>query len=120
MLKILVVDEDKHLLRSLKFLLERRRYHVHTLATIHEVLPEALEFQPDLVLLGGLINGGGFITCKKLKAGPLHDTPVFMMCYSSSDEPMAYEAGAQYFIEKPFALQQLLSKIYLVSGALLN
>jgi len=121
MLKILIIDNDWHLLRSLKFLLKRRSYIVTTLTTAETLLPVILEFQPDLILLDGeLGTENGFKVCRDLKKSPLKDIPVFIMSYNNAGERKAYVAGAEGFIEKPFPLQNLLSKVYLISGALFN
>lgn len=114
MKKILAVDADKELLRSLRLLLESEGYQVAT-ATDH---PQALALvqadPPDLILMDlGRYPEAGYAACRSLKEfAPT--TPVILMTgasLSQADRELGFQAGADGFIPKPQDFPEIVEYI---------
>src|SRR5215204_6006454 len=110
--KILVSDDDPGILDALKIMLEESGYAVET--TLDGSTFEKLQKEtPDLLLLDIWMSGvNGRDICKKLKEkSATRDIPIIMISANRDTEIIAKEAGADDFIEKPFQMEELLSKI---------
>ena len=120
MLKILIVDKDRYFLQTLRHILESQRYKVFTIPGGNYLLSALLSFRPDLILMDKLEEEEGLSLCKMVKTGPFRDIPVFIMSELNELKNKAFRAKADEFLEKPFSLRILLSKIYKVAGVLFN
>ena len=112
--KILLVDDDDLMRRSLAFHLEQAGYQVFTAANAEDAL--ALVRQPnaliDLVLLDiGLPGMDGLDALRELKTR--HDLPVIFLTARRRelDEVVGLELGADDYITKPFDADVLLAHI---------
>ena len=109
-MKILVIDDDDGLRRSLDLILDDAGYEIGSAADAEEGLRKALENAPDLVMVDlrmpGL-DGLGFIKRYRESKGV---APVILMtAYGTTD--LAVEAvrmGAADFLPKPFGAEELL------------
>lgn len=115
MAKILVVDDDAALTKTLREILEREGYSVTTADTgqgavqifTHE--PFDLVIQ-DVNLPGGVSGYGACQTYKSVRGG----VAVLMITgefKSDQDEALARRIGADGFLRKPFKWQQLLQEV---------
>jgi DNA-binding response OmpR family regulator len=112
MLKIMIVEDDLDLLHGLRFLLQAYHCKICPLSDAEEIVKTATLLQPDLILLDiRLGNGNGLEICREIKNSPLNHIPVYLMSGIADAQRMAYEAGADYFFEKPFDSELLLDKI---------
>ncbi|HEY4155782.1 MAG TPA: response regulator [Puia sp.] len=112
MLKIMIVEDDLDLLHGLRFLLQAYNCKICPISDADEILKTAGLLQPGLILLDiKLDHGNGLDICRELKASYLKDTPVYIMSGLPDAEKKSYEAGANYFLAKPFDSEVLLSKI---------
>ncbi|MGB9724677.1 MAG: response regulator transcription factor [Chloroflexia bacterium] len=110
--KILVVDDDAYVCRSLQAILEAEGY---TVVTAHEG-PEGLrllrEECPDLVLLDALMpNMDGWEVCRRMRA--FSGVPILMLTARQGEEDRrrALQAGASGYLVKPVALNELRARI---------
>ncbi|MBD3245835.1 MAG: response regulator [Candidatus Omnitrophica bacterium] len=119
--KVLVVDDEPHLLKITKLNLERTgKYEVRTLSDSTQTLAEVSSFQPDVILLDILMPDlDGFELCRQLKAGSAtKNIPVIALSALDTDhdrQKMA-ELGAADFLIKPIEKQDLIDKIEGVLG----
>ncbi|HVY75011.1 MAG TPA: response regulator [Puia sp.] len=112
MLKIMIVEDDLDLLHGLRFLLQAYNSKICPLSDADEILRTAGLLQPDLILLDiKLDHGNGLDICRELKNSYLKNIPVFIMSGLPDAERKAYEAGADFFLAKPFDSEQLLARI---------
>jgi DNA-binding response OmpR family regulator len=112
MLKIMIVEDDLDLLHGLRFLLQAYHCRICPLSDADEILKTVSLLQPDLILLDiKLDHSNGLDVCREIKASYLKDTPVYIMSGLPDVEEKAYEAGADYFLAKPFDSETLLEKI---------
>jgi DNA-binding response OmpR family regulator len=112
MLKIMIVEDDLDLLHGLRFLLQAYHCKICPLSDADEILKTVGLLQPDLMLLDiKLDHGNGLDVCREIKNSYLKDTPVYIMSGLPDVEEKAYDAGADYFLAKPFDSETLLEKI---------
>jgi DNA-binding response OmpR family regulator len=113
MKKILVVDDESDILFLLKSLFSIKGFDVRVTLTCDEGLDIFYSFKPDLVLLD--VNVGtsdGRIMCRTIKAQAdyLH-IPVILISANLQGLLTYADYGADAYVEKPFKLPQLLTKV---------
>jgi two-component system response regulator MprA len=111
--RILVVDDDHAVRRSIDRALRLEGYDVVTVASGGEAL-EALALGPlDAVILDlGLPDLDGLSVCRSIRAAG-DDTPVLMLTARDAidDRVHGLDAGADDYLVKPFALAELLARL---------
>ncbi len=108
----MIVEDDLDLLHGLRFLLQAYNCKICPLTDADELVKTVSLLQPDLILLDiKLDHGNGLDVCREIKNSYLKNTPVFIMSGMPDVELKAYEAGADYFLAKPFESETLLAKI---------
>lgn len=111
--KILVCDNDQSILEVLELILQDAGFTVITEQSSMQVYRAALEKKPDLLLLDlymPVLSGEQVLQMLKSNAATA-GLPV-ILCSASSAAAIAAKAGASDFVEKPFDVQELLSKIH--------
>jgi DNA-binding response OmpR family regulator len=115
--KILVVEDDRNLLDSLKYNLRREGYNVVTAIDGAAALDVARLEKPDLVILDVMLPKlNGFEVCRILrKEMPV---PILMLTAKTDevDKIVGLEIGADDYMTKPFSMRELLARL----GALLR
>jgi DNA-binding response OmpR family regulator len=110
--KILLIDDDALLRRSLAFNLERTGYLVSSAASAEEGLEHVQHALPDLVLLDiGLPGMDGLDALRQLRTDV--GAPVIFLTARRRelDQVLGLELGADDYITKPFDLDVLLARI---------
>jgi two-component system, OmpR family, response regulator PrrA len=111
--RVLIVDDDAAILRSLGRGLRLNGYTV-TLADSGEAALEQLTAAPaDVIVLDVSMPGiSGTEVCRRLRAAG-DDTPVLMLSALDEvkDRVAGLQAGADDYLVKPFALQELLLRL---------
>jgi len=110
--RILVVDDEPQLLRSLRTTLAAHGYDVQTATTGEEALALLAARLPDLVVLDLVLPGlSGLAVCQELRAR----TPVPILILSARgderDKVAALDTGADDYLTKPFGVNELLARI---------
>lgn len=110
--RILVVDDDKQMLRAVTNALKARDYEVVTAATGERALSLAVEEDLDLVLLDlGLPGIEGHEVIKRLRAWSELPVIVISVRESQEEKVAALDAGADDFVTKPFGMKELLARM---------
>jgi two-component system alkaline phosphatase synthesis response regulator PhoP len=114
--KILVVDDDEHLLRLMTYNLEKADYTVKTCQDGEKALEEFLRFEPDLVILDVLIPKlDGFKISEKIRRYPSKKHIPIIIISAIYRQPSyhdeAKKIGADSYIVKPFDPQELIKKV---------
>jgi two-component system, OmpR family, KDP operon response regulator KdpE len=112
MTRVLVVDDEPQLLRTLATNLRARDYDVDLAATGREGLQLASDHHPDLVLLDvGLPDIDGVEIVHGLREWT--DVPIIMLTVRSdeADKVEALDAGADDYVTKPFGMSELLARM---------
>lgn len=111
--KILVVDDEPHILRSVEYILSREGYTVLTATNGEEGIQVAKAEKPDLILLDIMIPKiDGYQVCRMLKSDP-HMGEVYIIMLTAKgqdvDRVIGFESGADDYIGKPFSPKKLLA-----------
>jgi DNA-binding response OmpR family regulator len=124
--RVVVADDDPDIVDILVFNLEAAGYEVESASDGAAALELVTSSKPDLAVLDIMMpKMDGLEVLAALKAEPTtKEIPVVMLTAKSSDADLwsGWEAGADYYITKPFDLEELLRFIgYLqVNGQLAN
>jgi two-component system, OmpR family, response regulator MprA len=113
-MKILVVDDERAVRESLRRALELEGYEIELAADGSEALYrlEGSE-EPDAMILDVLMPGvDGLEVCRRLR-GSGSKLPVLMLTARTEveDRVAGLDAGADDYVTKPFALEELLARV---------
>jgi two-component system response regulator MprA len=113
-MKILVVDDERAVRESLRRALELEGYEIELAADGSEALYrlEGSE-EPDAMILDVLMPGvDGLEVCRRLR-GSGSQLPVLMLTARTEveDRVAGLDAGADDYVTKPFALEELLARV---------
>jgi DNA-binding response OmpR family regulator len=110
--KILIVDDDALLRRSLAFNLEQAGYRTGTAANAEDALALAPQDPPDLVLLDiGLPGMDGLDALRQFREQSAVPVIFLTARRRELDEALGLELGADDYVTKPFDLDVLLAHI---------
>ncbi|HEU4490026.1 MAG TPA: response regulator transcription factor [Jiangellales bacterium] len=112
-MRVLVVDDDPAVRDSLRRSLAFNGYEVDVAADGEEGLHRLARQRPDAVVLDVMMPRlDGLATCRALRAAG-DDVPVLMLTARDevSDRVAGLDAGADDYLPKPFALEELLARL---------
>lgn len=112
MKRIVVVDDDPVILRTLRINLKARGYDPVPITNGHDLLVEARETRPDLIILDlGLPDMDGTRVLHMLRT--FSDVPVIVLSarHDSDDKVEALDEGADDFVTKPFGMEELMARV---------
>jgi DNA-binding response OmpR family regulator len=113
--KILVVDDEVDLVKTLRFSLETEGYTVLASYNGEDALNQARKENPDLVLLDIMLPKlDGYKVCRLLKFDERYKhIPILMLSAKTQekDKIIGMETGADEYITKPFDMDELIGKI---------
>jgi two-component system OmpR family response regulator len=115
--KILIVEDDRNLLDTLKYNLRKEGYEVVTAVDGVEALDIARREKPDLIILDIMLPKlSGFEVCRILRKEMT--IPILMLTAKTEevDKIVGLEIGADDYMTKPFSMRELLARI----GAMLR
>lgn len=110
--KILVTDDDPGVQDIFKIILEKAGYDVVVNDNGNAILENNFE-NPNIFLLDKQLSGvDGLDICKYLKSkDDTRHIPVIMISATPGLAPLAKNAGADDYLEKPFNLRELLAMV---------
>lgn len=109
---VLLIDDDVKLTEMLRRALTYEGFEVGTAASGPEGLALAAQRSPDVVVLDWMMPGlDGLAVCRRLRE--TGDVPILMLTARDAvqDRVQGLEAGADDYLIKPFALEELLARI---------
>jgi len=111
--KILIVEDDKHILAGLVDNLEMEGYKTVLARDGKEALAQVKERSPDLIILDVMLPKlTGFDVCKELrKAGKNIPIIILSARAEESDKVLGLELGADDYVTKPFSPRELLMRV---------
>jgi two-component system, OmpR family, KDP operon response regulator KdpE len=111
-MRILVADDDAQLQRALRITLASRGYEVVAARDGAEAIDLAASARPDLVLLDlGMPQVDGIDVIRALRAWSKVPILVLSGRTDSAEKVEALDAGADDYVTKPFAMDELLARI---------
>ena len=111
--RVLVADDDPAVSESLRRSLTFNGYEVTTVQDGAKALDAIAQNPPDAVILDvSMPNLDGLETCRRIRASG-DDLPVLMLTARDDvrDRVMGLDAGADDYLPKPFALEELLARL---------
>src|SRR5438874_11655588 len=111
--KILIVEDDPHILLGLEEILKGDDFAVAVCNRGDKALSAAAQHQPDLIILDVMLPGlSGFEICKQLRAKHIA-TPVLMLTAKGQemDKVIGLDLGADDYVTKPFGVRELMARI---------
>ena len=121
MTRVLVVDDDPNVVEVIAANLEAEGYGVEVASDGIEAWELLTTRPPDVVLLDWMLPGrSGIDLLADLRARPeLKDLPVVILSAKARDEEIweGWQAGANYYLTKPFRLEQLLYYLQELAGS---
>lgn len=115
MKNILIVEDEANISDFVKGELEYEGYNVCIKEDGREGLEEALKNEYDLIILDVMLPSmNGFEICRRLKREK--QSPIIMLSAKDSvmDKVNGLQIGADDYIAKPFAIEELLARIEVV------
>jgi CheY-like chemotaxis protein len=107
--RILLIDDNEEHLKLCQLILRRKGYDVMTLSRFKQIMETTLSFRPHLIFMDHYMDGGtGAEATKMIKSHP--ETKNIPVIYFSSCEDIvsrAKEAGADFYLAKPFQFEEL-------------
>ena len=112
MAKILVIDDDRSLLRALRVGLHAEGHEVHVAVDGESGVAQTAIVAPDLVVLDmGLPDVDGLEVCRRIRQWS--DVPVIVLSATGTEnlKIRALDGGADDYVTKPFSLPELEARI---------
>ncbi|HEX6399193.1 MAG TPA: response regulator, partial [Actinomycetota bacterium] len=111
MSRVLVVDDEPQIRRALRTSLEAHGYEVLAVGTGEEAVVGAAESAPELLLLDlGLPDVDGTEVIRRVRG--FSEVPIIVLSVRDQqhDKVAALDAGADDYVTKPFAMEELLAR----------
>ncbi len=110
---ILVVEDSENILEVISLMFDFQGWDVSTRTSLTTILADVKEVKPDFILMDMLLSGAnGCDACTAIKnENDIPDIPVMIMSAHPDAHREALEAGANYFIAKPFEMDALIHKV---------
>lgn len=114
-MRVLVVDDDPHILKLVRFNLEKNHYEVITAEDGVKALQLAREIRPELIILDLMLpEKDGFEVCRELRAdADTASIPIIMLTARDQeiDKVLGFELGADDYVTKPFSPRELVARV---------
>ena len=111
-MKILVVDDEKLVVKGIKFNLEHDGYEVVTAFDGESAVALTSSEKPDLVILDLMMPKlDGLEACMQIRT--FSNVPIIMLTARSTDmdKLMGFECGADDYVTKPFSPSELVARV---------
>lgn len=118
--KILVADDEPHILGLLTFVLEKEGYTILSASDGEEAIKKAREERPDLIFLDVMMpKKNGYEVCQELKADPqTKDIHIILLTAKGQelDKKRGIELGAVDYATKPFSPTLTIKRVKEILG----
>ncbi|MEL6349231.1 MAG: response regulator transcription factor [Myxococcota bacterium] len=118
--RILFVEDEEDVLKSLMKFFEKKGYEVHGARTGADALELAERFPPDIAVMDVMLHEGpagpdgmdGFEICRNLREQGFEQPVIFLTARSTEqDKLLGFEMGADDYVTKPFSLLVLEARV---------
>ena len=120
MARILIAEDEPDIRELVAFTLRFAGHEVVATSNGEEALNKASEIIPDIILMDvRMPRMTGYDACRAMKADPvLRDIPVVFLSAKGQDSEIqtGLEAGAEEYLLKPFAPDQLTERVKVILG----
>jgi DNA-binding response OmpR family regulator len=112
--KVLIVEDDPHILLGLEEVLKSDGLDVAVCSRGDQAIDAVRKHRPALVVLDVMLPGlSGYDICKQLRAKKVA-TPILMLTAKGQelDKVVGLDLGADDYVTKPFGVRELLARIH--------
>jgi len=112
--KILIVEDDPHILLGLEEVLQSDGFEVAVCSRGDQAIEAFAKHRPALLVLDVMLPGlSGYDICKQLRAKKVA-TPILMLTAKGQelDKVVGLDLGADDYVTKPFGVRELLARIH--------
>ncbi len=110
--RVLVVDDDPTLRRTLRINLRARGYEVEEVGSGRDALATVADAVPDLVVLDlGLPDIDGVEVLRRIRERSRVPVVVLSARHQSDDKVEALDEGADDYVTKPFGMDELMARV---------
>ena len=110
--RVLVVDDERQILRALRIILRDAGFEVATAATAHEALDALALRPPDAAILDLILpDGNGVDICRSIREWSEMPVIVLSAVGEEAEKVRALEAGADDYVTKPFGTDELIARL---------
>lgn len=122
MIKVLVVDDDGDLLEMVTIMLRASDMEVQTLSNGENLAASIDAGQPHIILMDIYLGDyDGRALCKKIKSQIKYAMlPVLLYSAGNINVTSVTESGADGFLQKPFDMKTLVSRIRNMSSGIME
>ena len=110
--RVLIVDDDEHILELLSLYFTKEKYDVVTCSDGMQAIRTFQDTNPDLILLDLMLPGkDGYDICREIRK--TSNVPILMLTARGDtlDTVVGLELGADDYIQKPFDTKELLARV---------
>jgi two-component system KDP operon response regulator KdpE len=110
--RVLVVDDERQILRALRVILREAGFEVATAASVQEAL-DALAVHPPEAAIVDLIlpDGNGVDICRSIREWSEMPIIVLSAVGDEAEKVRALDAGADDYVTKPFGTEELIARL---------
>ncbi|HEX5898983.1 MAG TPA: response regulator transcription factor, partial [Solirubrobacteraceae bacterium] len=109
--RVLVVDDERQILRALKVILREAGYDAIEATTVQEALDRAAVRPPDAAIIDLMLpDGSGVELCRQLREWTSMPIIVLSAVGEEDAKVEALEAGADDYVTKPFGPRELVAR----------
>jgi len=111
--KILIVEDDPHILLGLEEVLKSEGYETASCNRGDEAVAAVVKFQPALIVLDVMLPGAsGYDICKQLRVKKFSALILMLTAKGQEiDKVVGLDLGADDYVTKPFGVRELLARI---------
>jgi two-component system, OmpR family, KDP operon response regulator KdpE len=110
--RVLVVDDERQILRALRVILREAGFEVATAETVQEALDALAVRPPDAAILDLILpDGNGVDICRSIREWS--EMPIILLSAvgDEAEKVRALEAGADDYVTKPFGTDELIARL---------
>jgi two-component system, OmpR family, KDP operon response regulator KdpE len=110
--RVLVVDDERQILRAMRVILREAGFEVTTAATVQEALDALAVRPPDAAIIDLILpDGNGVDLCRSIREWSEMPIIVLSAVGDEAEKVRALEAGADDYVTKPFGTQELIARL---------
>ena len=113
--KVLVIEDEPDIRKTLEYNLSREGYKVEGCGSIEEANTFLENPSYSIILLDLMLpDGSGLDLCKQIKSNPeTNETPILILTAKDDevDKVVGFELGADDYVTKPFSVRELILRV---------
>jgi two-component system KDP operon response regulator KdpE len=110
--RVLVVDDERQILRAMRVILRDAGFDVATAATVAEALDALALRPPDAAIIDLILpDGNGVEICRSIREWSEMPVIVLSAAGDEAEKVRALDAGADDYVTKPFGTDELIARL---------